>query len=320
MEFVLRLGSGKAANYPLPLHAPADWQQTAEGWLLDIPLPVIPKKHIIIPSFAMLGQEYAYQFSLMETQTPPPRGTDKQGTDKWGTDKRVTALMWVPPRKAVDASINATFSAQIDCWHSQRDSQATVRIVMQSAAQPCDELVTLSIRPLVKECLPQGDIDTKITQLRPISQMMAPKSMARGVCSPTALSMAIGTCWPQTIRACYDPQTRAYGCWPLAIHWASVCGKLAAVEALHNWQDICAVLNQGCPMVCSINFKSGDLTDAPSPQTLGHLVTLYGISDSKALVMDPAAPDHESVARGYDLRQFANAWLRDRGATYIFSA
>ena len=51
----------------------------------------------------------------------------------------------------------------------------------------------------------------------------------------------------------------------------------------------------------------------------GHLLLLYGITDKKVLVMDPAAETPGTAQRIYDRVQFTAAWLKRRGAAYFFS-
>ena len=68
----------------------------------------------------------------------------------------------------------------------------------------------------------------------------------------------------------------------------------------------------------SIRFQAGELPNSPMPATGGHLVLLRGIDDGTVLVNDPAAPPG-SVERRYDARAFAAAWMRQRGAAYVFA-
>lgn len=302
MEFVIRLGTERARSYPLPIDVGPDWVQADGGWVAHVQLPKIPEAHIIVPSFSSLGNPCTYRFSI---------GSDLSG--------EATSLMWVPRGGSTAKTKSDAFAAQIDCWHSTKTSTARVKLHVAQEQRPRDELLVISVRPLDKRYRPTLRPQINTPPPTPISQMMGPRSIAGGICSPTATAMALTSCWPQTIQACYDPQTRAFGCWPLAIHWAARCGHIGAVEALFEWDSIYQVLNAGSAVVCSINFSKGGLTGAPQSQTGGHLVTLYGVTATKALVMDPAAQSHDEVTKEYDLIEFADAWLRQRGAAYIFS-
>lgn len=308
MEFVIRLGTGRARSYPLPIEVGPDWVQADGGWTAHVQLPKIPKAHIIVPSFSSVSNPSTYRFSI-----------GRESADLDLSLDQATSLMWVPRGANTAKPKCDAFSAHIDCWHSAKSSTAVVKLHVAQQERPQDELVVISVRPLDKRYRPTRKPLIEAPRPTPISQMMAPRSIAGGICSPTATAMALGSCWPQTIRACHDPRTRAFGCWPLAIHWGSQCGHIGAVEALFEWDSIYQVLSAGSPLVCSINFSKGDLTGAPQNQTGGHLVTLYGLTETKALVMDPAAKSHEEVAKEYDLKEFADAWLRQRGAAYIFN-
>lgn len=306
MEFVARLGSKSATNYPLPLQGEPAWTPGEAGWYTQVELPVIPRDHIIVPSFAMLHADYRFRFNISSAGEPCGK----------------SELMWVPsgPGPYRNAADNRAVVARIDCWHTQKKTAAIVELVVLSDEKPRDELLTVSVRPLtIKD---PGRPATAVMARRPgpVSQMMAPSSIARGICSPTALSMAIDSCWPQTVRACYDPLTRAYGCWPLAIHWAARQGVIAAVEVLSDWRDVSTILGQGRAVVCSINYASNALPGSPMPATSGHLVVLYGIEDDAVCVMDPAAKSHAAVDVRYPSKEFGQAWLAQRGACYIFGS
>ena len=125
--------------------------------------------------------------------------------------------------------------------------------------------------------------------------------------------------WLDIVERCHDPVSNAYGSWPLAIKVANELGVQAAVETFTDWQTAHRALAGGHPIVCSINFAKGKLEGAPLSQSSGHLVVLYGIAEGYVDVMDPAAPSSTEVAMQYDIDEFSNAWLHQRGAAYIFS-
>ena len=66
MKFTRRLGETQAApQYPLPVSGPAKWELLESGlWQTSIDLNDLPPEHIIVPSFALIGAEYQYQFML----------------------------------------------------------------------------------------------------------------------------------------------------------------------------------------------------------------------------------------------------------------
>ena len=322
MEFVRRLASPDVASlYPLEITGRAQWRcdnDTLSIWQQEISLPDIPAGHIIVPSFALYhgaDNGYAFNFSLHTGATVFPL----HPVPNESADKPVTA-------EPVDGAV----SCHIDCWHSEQAlTTPKIRLSVTSATKPECYLLTLSIRPL------QNDAPADITEARnfapdlftpvpaSISQMQAAKEINSRICSPTALAMALSVFddppgWSDTIEACYDPKTRAYGAWPLAIQWASRHGIIGAVEAIANWREVIKILQAGIPLVCSIRFARGKLAGAPLAQTAGHLVTLYGLGGDYVHVKDPAAANDKQVDKRYRLDEFSEAWLSTRGAAYIF--
>ena len=69
MEFTLRLGQTQATTqFPLPINGVADWLQLDPGvWQTALTLPDLPPEHIIIPSFAMVGVDFRFQFQISPT-------------------------------------------------------------------------------------------------------------------------------------------------------------------------------------------------------------------------------------------------------------
>lgn len=96
-------------------------------------------------------------------------------------------------------------------------------------------------------------------------------------------------------------------------------GKLMSVEACSSIDPVLRALAVGTPVIASIRFKAGELTDAPLNSTAGHLIVVRGIEDGQVIAHDPAAPDHESVLRRYALDEFSRAWLTQRGVVYFYS-
>ncbi len=315
MQYVVRLGSEQARQqYPLEVSEVARWEQISSNqWQWCFDLPNVPKDHIIVPSFANLDEDYRYQFSALQASTYSLHPVPARSTD-------------TPAKNQTENS--AKLSCHIDCWHTESDILGG-RIYLQVMApqMPSRYLLCLSVRPL------EIDVDASIklpiqrtlqaVRPQPISQMQADQKVARSICSPTALTMALdkkspASNWQATIDACHDPLTNAYGSWPLAIRWAAQVGVLGAVEVADSWQAACHALQQGTTVVCSIRFRKDQLSQAPLAQTAGHLVLLYGIDRDEVLVCDPAAATHDEVPRRYDLGEFTHAWLHRRGAAYYF--
>ena len=316
MEFALRLAND-VNGYPLPIAGAATWQnEQAEDqervWVARLSLPAVPPDHIIVPSFCQLDEYDAhFQFCL------------QSGLHDW-------PLNPVPAAgKTASTSNKATeVSCHIDCWHTHNDlEQSVVELRVRCAHAPSSYLLTLSVRKLElgADATPLvPDTSVMVTVPRNISQMNAEAAIRARICSPTALVMALSALrreldWQTAVQTCYDPQTKAYGAWPLAINAAAQQGIAAAVECFYDWTDVVRILQAGSPLVCSIRFAQGQLQHAPLPQTGGHLVVLYGIDGGHVLVKDPAAAQDSEVSRRYLAEEFSKAWLQRRGAAYIFA-
>lgn len=314
MHYVLRLGGNQAKlRYPLPMGDAPEWRcalddngQRVFEWSHD--LPDIPPDHIIVPSFACRPAETGYQFALHA-----------------GEPYELQPVPAHKPQKNNASGAPRAVSTHIDCWHTERNvtaARVTLRVITTATVDDC--LLTLTIRPLVATPPVPPAIDVVAAQPEATSQMLAESSIRSRICSPTALYMALSLtsgrpAWSDTVNACYDPATKAYGSWPLAIRWAATNGTLGAVEAVADWSTALRVLQTGTPLVCSIRFAKDQLPGAPLSQTSGHLVLLQGVQRGEALVYDPAAPTNAEVARRYPLARFSEAWLHRRGAAYMFS-
>ncbi len=319
-------------NFPLPVTGEAQWQYKGNGhWRTSITLNGLPNNHILVPSFCAMNAAYTHQFTALGTHPHincplhPVPNADPPGTTQ---------------------PSDGALSAHIDCWHTHADLthlvvQLDVHIPGRQAARirqnadpqfPLDHLISITGRPLELAGAADGwPLNPSLLSTgqpgapgRIYSQMLAQEQIKHRICSPTALAMALSRSpappsWQDTINACYDPATKAYGAWPLAIKWAGKCGVVAAIETFSDWHLPQHILNQGTPIICSIRFAKGELTGAPMATSGGHLVLLAGIDAERVQVYDPAAPDKDSVLTTYSTQEFANAWFRRRGAAYVFS-
>ena len=338
MRFIKRLATHpQSLDFPLPIHASPDWRciesaEISQGslWRTSIALPEVPKAHIIVPSLSCMEEAYQYQWIV-----------GREAISGSGSAEEVSALAPIAPAGSTSLPMfvvahdaPGTLRGKIDCWHTESpliQSQAHALLWLpNSSAPPRHDLLVITVRPidLTDNQLPHAGDSINLPVPRAISQMQAEPGIAKRICSPTATAMAVAGIealerWPEAVTACLDPNTKAYGKWPLAIHWASQNARIGSVEALADWQAALTVLNNGSPVVCSIRFDKDDLPGAPMQQTGGHLVVLYGLEfegeHGYALVMDPAAASAAEVARRYPLKAFSDAWLSHRGGTYLFS-
>lgn len=338
MQYAQRLASPDVAHlYPMDCQSSAAWQALPDSrWRISLQLPEIPAQHIIVPSFAMTSANpahahahpYQFQFELLCPRCVPLPivPATAPATTRPSKTTNATDLADTAATGPVPASDTAPASAQIDCWHSETDlPRPTLNLTVYSDHEPERFLLTVTVRPIEAAQTPAvSEVSLIAAAPGTYSQMQADAQIRSRICSPTALSMALSGYpqapdWPSTVRACYDPLTRAYGVWPLAIHWASVNGIIGAVEACNDWEGVLRSLRQNIPVVCSIRFEAGELPAAPLPRTSGHLVLVYGIDGDDVLAKDPAAPELDQVTVRYPAEAFASAWLRRRGAAYFFA-
>tara|TARA_B110000483_G_scaffold220640_1_gene275901 strand:- start:546 stop:1547 length:1002 start_codon:yes stop_codon:yes gene_type:complete len=327
MYYALRLtDSNDERSYPLPLDGHAKWQcvndllsDAGRRWQASIELPTTPSGHILVPSFSMLGESYEYQVALIDRNTQRtnrlnPLLTPADNLAQW-------------PEKTADLNI---VSEQIDCWHSEAElTNVALIITVQCERPPEKYLFAISIRPVTLTCKFAPTESIVLTQPLAISQMTAEPNLRNRICSPTSLAMVHASltgnmAFTEIVAGCYDPATKAYGKWPLAVYQANKLNLVGAVEALPSWQCVSQVLAKQWLIVCSIRFATGSLEGAPLGQSAGHLVVLYGIDvtdpeQPHVLVMDPAGKTQDEVQRRYKLAEFSKAWLDHRGGAYILN-
>lgn len=211
----------------------------------------------------------------------------------------------------------------VDCFATRRALDAGDLVVeINSPTPPRSYLLNVVVRPL--ETAPDGTArDVGPLELPALSQTSLHESVRGGACSPTCVAMVVRS---RLAHASHEAiaatsvhwPSRMLGVWPQNLWAAARHGVLGGIELLHDWEPICAALEAGSPVVASIRFEAGELAGAPLNRTSGHLVVLRGISGSRVLVHDPAAPAG-SIDRNYDAEEFAGAWLRHRGAAYVFA-
>jgi len=294
-------------RFPLELDGDINWTQSGSStWVGIMQTPQIPANHIIVPSYSSLENIGEYQFSL--------------------TAKSRHELYPIPsPKDYSPQKETNEVSGHIDCWHTKSDiGGAEVRIKINQKSKPQDYLLTLSIRKLTRQIAAETpNTNLKTNSPQRFSQKSKNQTIRDRICSPTATAMALSLSsdsinWSKIIGDCFDPATNAFGSWPLAIKSAAKYGFIGSVETTESWEDALKILATGQPLVCSIRFKENELKGSPLKQTQGHLVCVYGLENNKVLALDPAAEDSENVERQYDLKEFSDAWLRERGAIYYF--
>lgn len=145
-------------------------------------------------------------------------------------------------------------------------------------------------------------------------------------CSPTSTSMVLS--FLQNDRAEPSPRVRAavdgvydwifdgHGNWPFNTAYAATFGHEAYVARFTSLAKAEEFIAAGVPLIMSVAWKRGDLTNADVDQTNGHLVVLVGFdAQGNLIVNDPASPANETVRRTYLRSEFEPLWLKASGGT-----
>ena len=155
------------------------------------------------------------------------------------------------------------------------------------------------------------------------SQMVEDPDIAPRICSPVSLAMMLekyGDDIPSDVVAekAHDAGERIYGNWSFNVAYAGALGYRAYVDHYPGINDIKQQIAEGNPVITSISYGEGELDNAPTDSTAGHLVLVRGFEERNGetyvIVNDPAAPDEDTVRRLYQIDQFEDAWV---GIVYI---
>ena len=155
------------------------------------------------------------------------------------------------------------------------------------------------------------------------TQLGEPDAVRLRICSPTSVGMALeyfGRTVPTMTLAdaVFHAPTDRYGVWPAAVRAAAAHGVPGYLLRFPDWEAAAWCLAHGSPIVASIRFGAGELTNAPIPETTGHLVVITGLDGNDVLVNDPVAPDVGSVPRRYRREEFTRVWLDRSGVGFVF--
>ena len=171
----------------------------------------------------------------------------------------------------------------------------------------------------------------KVLHVPQRSQVVEAPEVRGKICSPTCVAMVLeyyGINLPtaEVCQGVYDASVGIYGNWPFNTAYAmqvgreklaeAYVGRFSSVEELEN--EIIA----GRPVVISLRWKKGELTEAVVGSSDGHLLVVVGFTgNGDVVVNDPAAnPDKaESIRRIYLRRDIYRCWLENaEGIVYLF--
>lgn len=155
------------------------------------------------------------------------------------------------------------------------------------------------------------------------TQLREPEAVRLRICAPTSVGMAMeyfGCAVPTMTLAdaVFHAPTDRYGVWPAAVRAAAAHGVPGYLLRFPDWEAAAWCLAHGLPIVASMRFSAGELTNAPIPETTGHLLVITGLDGDEVLVNDPVAPEVGSVPRRYRREEFTRAWLDRSGVGFVF--
>jgi hypothetical protein len=155
-----------------------------------------------------------------------------------------------------------------------------------------------------------------------VSQMEEDPAIRSRICSPASVAMVLayyGARVPVAELAgeIFHPELDRYGVWPAAIRAAGRRGVAGYLLRFPDWPTAAWCLARGMPIVASVRYGAGELTDAAIAETSGHLLVLTGYEGDHVLVNDPAAPRVAEVGRRYRLDELCRVWLERTGVGYV---
>lgn len=180
------------------------------------------------------------------------------------------------------------------------------------------DLFASAAKPATTQPLPEVDLKVPMR-----SQMLEDPSIANSICSPTSLAMALeylGHNEPaaDVAKKVYDNQAKIFGNWSLNVAYANQLGYNARVDHFTDWQQVASELQKGNVVIASVRYAAGELDNAATASTNGHLILIRGLTkkDGKdyVIVNDAASKDLAGVRREYRADQFMNVW---RGVVYV---
>ncbi|MCX7920168.1 MAG: C39 family peptidase [bacterium] len=159
------------------------------------------------------------------------------------------------------------------------------------------------------------------------SQLYEDKTISWRACHPTSLAMILeyyGTNLPtaEVARCVWDDYNGIYGNWSYNAAFAGTLGYRAWVRYCNGFDEIKKEIAAGHPVILSIAYPKGVLSNAPVKSTNGHIIVCRGFTpQGDPICNDPAAKSEETGHIVYKKEELERAWLtRKAAAIFIHPA
>jgi uncharacterized protein YvpB len=296
--------------------APAAVRRAADELVLELPewRPRVPAR-CFVPSISMLADAvYAARFELsarLDGRWSP-----------WIATATLGPAVFSPLASRCDG-----LQCDVDAYAADVACEAVRLRVRLGTADPrtlaaAPWLVTLSASDLAPpRAAPLAAEATRLA-VPALCQLEAPPEIALRICSPTSVAMVLSY-WgsPAAVvplaEELFHPDTERYGVWPAAIKAAGRRGVAGYLLRFPDWPSAAWCLAHGLPIIASIRYTDGELTDAAIRETSGHLIVLTGCDREHVFVNDPVAPTPADVPRRYRLDELQRVWLERTGIGYV---
>ena len=146
-------------------------------------------------------------------------------------------------------------------------------------------------------------------------------------CSPTSTAMVLASLDAYTglpeprvraaVEGVFDWIYDGHGNWPFNTAYAATQGFEGYVARFTSLEKAEEFVAAGVPVIMSIAWDKGELTNSYISSTNGHLLVLVGFdANGDLIVNDPASPtDGEAVQHTYLREEFEPLWLQASGGT-----
>ena len=292
---------------------------------IELPDSVLTNAKNLIPSFSSLVPgNYAYQFSLKAELLDGIETPEYHLSSIGKTEENLNDFF--PTSSSGDV-----IGVEIDFFSIKKNKLKSALLTLKIVTSNIREFINYPYLLAIQEShtgykseLDVNELSFKATSIEipAISQMVQERVISKRICSPTNITMilqsfSLDSKLANVVALAYNVENDMYGVWPANIWAASRWGVLGYVASFSNWNSVALMLKRNIPIVASIKYKKGELTNAAIEETSGHLVTIRGLQDKWVLVNDPAAPSNETVKRKYRLDEFTEVWMKRGGIGYI---